>query len=66
MFKGIEYQDEICRKIKGFFQYKLFGLKKYNLDVESNNNILIEFYRILDIIEKMLLNILNLQEVKFL
>lgn len=52
MFKGIEYQDEICGKIKGFFQYKLFGLKKYNLDVDSEQNILInlinKFYKKID------------------
>jgi hypothetical protein len=46
MFDGIKYQKEIKNKIFGFFNYKLYGIKKYNLNNSFDNitNIIKKLY----------------------
>ena len=36
-FSNVPYQKEMLNKIRGFFDYKLFGLKKYNEDNNFNS-----------------------------
>ena len=46
IYQDLPILDEITRKINGFFQYKLYGLNKYNLDVKSEDliNIINKYY----------------------
>ena len=34
--KDSEKKSFLSRKIKGFFQYKLYGLRKYNIEININ------------------------------
>jgi hypothetical protein len=45
-FEGIKYHNELKNKIFGFFNYKLYGLKKYNIDnsFENLTNLIIKYY----------------------
>ena len=45
-FDGIKYQKEIKNKLFGFFNYKLYGLKKYNIDNSFDNlqKLIIKYY----------------------
>lgn len=45
-FNNLEYQKEIKNKIRGFFDYKLYGLKKYNIDNSFDNlsNLILRYY----------------------
>jgi hypothetical protein len=44
--KNLPYQSELSNKINGFFQYKLYGLKKYNIDNSLDNfiNLINKYY----------------------
>jgi hypothetical protein len=46
ILEGIDYHSELMKKINGFFQYKLYGLKKYGLDVSTNDllNLINKYY----------------------
>ena len=45
-FSGLPYQNELMNKINGFFQYKLYGLKKYgfNGNLDDLNLLIKEYY----------------------
>ena len=45
-FEGVKYHNEIKNKLFGFFNYKLYGLKKYNLDNSFDNlkNLIKKYY----------------------
>ena len=45
-FEGVKYQKEIKNKLFGFFNYKLYGLKKYNIDNSFDNlqKLILKYY----------------------
>jgi hypothetical protein len=45
-FEGIKYHKELKNKIFGFFNFKLYGLKKYNINFSFDNftNIILKYY----------------------